>query len=64
MPVNAPLDDPIVAVVTSVLLHVPPAVLLSVAVAPSQRVVVPVIAAGIVFTVAMELVVLQPMAVV
>lgn len=62
MPVTTPVEEPMVAIVGVLLVHVPPvAVLLSVAVAPTAKDVLPVMPAGGAVTVAM-LVVIQPVA--
>lgn len=56
-PVTVPLPDPIVAIRVFAVLHVPPdAVFAKVVVAPTQVVLVPVIAAGVRFTVNTEVV--------
>jgi hypothetical protein len=50
-PVAIPDDDPIVATVVLLLDHVPPALLLTVVVSPAHTEAVPLMAAGIAFTV-------------
>ena len=49
-PVAMPVEDPMVAIAVLVLLHVPPALLLSTVGSPTQTDAVPPIAAGIAFT--------------